>query len=125
MRMIVEPVATKNWLKTSMTKLCAKKKPNVPIEKTDIPTRNRDLWLNLMENALIATPTIRPVRLLISTSSLAVPIEILKDSARSTRRVLRKAVIVNPTKVHKTKVGNNKALISLLAPFGSLLIKSF
>jgi hypothetical protein len=125
MRMIVEPAATKNWLKTSMTKLCAKKKPNVPIEKTDIPTRNRDLCLNLMENALIATPTIRPVRLLISTSSLAVPIEILKDSARSTRSVLRNAVIVKPAKVHRIKVGNNKALISLLAPFGSLLIKSF
>ena len=87
---IVEPAATRNWLKTSTIKVCAKKKPNVPIAKTDIPMRNRDLCLNLMEIALITTPTIRPVRLLISTSSLAVPIETLKDSARSTRSVLRK-----------------------------------
>jgi hypothetical protein len=125
MRSIVEPAATKNWLKTSMPKLCAKKKPNVPIEKTDIPPRNRNLCLNFMEKALIATPTIRPVRLLISTSSLAVPIEILKDSARSTSKVLRKAVIVNPTKLHNTKVGSSKALFDLLAPFGSQLIKFF
>jgi len=121
---IVEPAATKNWLKTSMTKVCAKKKPNVPIAKTDIPMRNRDLCLNLMEIALITTPTIRPVRLLISTSSLAVPIETLKDSARSTRSVLRKAVIVNPTKVHRTKVGNNKVLRRSLTPLSRLLMDS-
>lgn len=127
MLIIAAPTPMKNWNNRTVAKFWATKKPNVPTAKDAIPKRNSDLCLNFNEMAPIAKPIIKPIRLLINPSWLAVPIETLNDEAMSTRSVLVKTLIEYARNVPNSTAGSSSTLLKplLTADFSFIKHQTF
>ena len=73
----------------------------------------------------MAKPMTMPIRLLITESWLAVPIETLNVVAMSTRRVPVKKGIEVARKVHRSRMGTRRVLQKLLAASGTISLNTY